>query len=74
MNTSIAHDVYDSLYSSELSEEKFMTLLERGLQLLTQNSNTDKLFVHRFYKGDDIKAVNIALTYNQEVMVRLLMD
>ena len=74
MNRSVATDVYQHQYVNELSEEKYMTLLTKGLELLARNPNTDKLFVNRFYRDDDLKAVNIAMAYNQELMVRLLLE
>lgn len=74
MNVSIAREVYQLQYIDEMNEEKYMELLETGLNLLRNNPNTDKIFINRFYKGDDLKAINIALMYNQELMVKLLAE
>lgn len=70
----IAKDLYKSKYSDKMTEDSFMHLLEHGLNLTSQNSNTDKLFVNIFYKDNDLKAVTVALEYNEEIMVRLLMQ
>jgi hypothetical protein len=74
MNYDVALEIYKKRYAEELAEEQFMNLLERGLYLLTQNDNTDKIFINRFYKGDDLKAMNIVLEYNELLMVRLLFE
>jgi hypothetical protein len=72
MNEEVIREVYAAQYMDQMSEDKFRSLLSHGLQLLSQISETDKLFVSRFFKGDDLKAVNIALLYNQELMIKLL--
>ena len=74
MNYDVALEVHRKRYAEELSHDQFMSLLERGLYLLTQNDNTDKLFISRFYKGDDLQAMNIVLEYNELLMVRLLFE
>jgi len=73
MNVTIANEVYTLYYSNELPLDKYLALLQRGIDLLERNPNTDKLFISRFYKDEDLSAVNIALRYNQEVMVKFLM-
>jgi hypothetical protein len=72
MNEEVVQQVYASNYMDEMSEQHFRSMLLRGLQLVSQLSDTDKLFISRFFKGDDLKAVNIALMYNQELMIKLL--
>jgi hypothetical protein len=72
MNEEVVQQVYASNYMDEMSEQQFRSMLLRGLQLVSQLSDTDKLFISRFFKGDDLKSVNIALTYNQELMIKLL--
>jgi len=74
MNLEIANDVFHRFYGTELSEEKFTALLQRGIYLLSQNSNTDKLFISRYYKDEDLTAVNVALRYNEQLMIKLLME
>jgi len=73
MNEEVARYVYHNSYGGQMEEEQFFTLLQKGLEFAANNP-TDKLFINRFYKGDDLKAVNIALEYNQELMIRLLMQ
>jgi hypothetical protein len=72
MNEEVVQQVYASNYMDEKSEQQFRSMLLRGLQLVSQLSDADKLFISRFFKGDDLTAVNIALTYNQELMIKLL--
>jgi hypothetical protein len=74
MNLEIAKLVYDQYYANEMDADHFHNLLKKGLQLLTVNPNTDKLFISRYYNGDDYIAVNVALRYNQEVMIKLLLE
>ena len=73
MITELANEIYDLRYSHEMTLEQYKVLLQKGLEFI-RNNPTDKLFISRFYKGDDLKAVNLALEYNQEVMIRFLSD
>ena len=72
MNEEVLHQLYTSQFQDQMSEEQFRAMLLRGQQLASSLSDTDKLFISRFFRGDDLKAVNIAQLYNQELMIKLL--
>jgi hypothetical protein len=73
MNEAVARELYELRYCEKMSLEHFITRLQRGQKLIAQNPVTDKLFVSRHYNPDDQVAINIALEYNQDLMVKLLM-
>ncbi len=73
MNIEVAKEIYELRYQKEMSFDDFTQVLEQGLKLLNENPCVDKVFMSRFYKVDDLKCVNIALEYNEELMVKLLM-
>lgn len=72
MNMDVVKKMYHLNYSTELSLEEFERNLQKGIELLKLNNTTDKLFMSRFYSLEDQKAINLALEYNQELMVILL--
>ncbi len=73
MDTAIATELHALHYSETMTLAEYQAKLEKGLMLISKNPVTDKLFVSRFYNQEDQVAVNIALQYNEELMVRLLM-
>jgi len=75
MNITIANEVYRLHYLNEMAEEHFLCLLQKGIELLERNQNIDRRFLSRIYNSyDDLRALNIAMRYNQELMIQLLRE
>lgn len=72
MDLDIAMSLFEKKYVNDYTEEKFFSLLNQGIYLLSRNSNTEKIFIYRFYKNEDLTAVNIALAYKEELMLNFL--
>lgn len=74
MDITIANEVYRLHYLNEMAEEHFLRLLQKGIEMLTSNQNVDKALISSFGCYEDLKAINIAMRYNQELMIRLLKE
>jgi hypothetical protein len=71
MDLEVAQEVYEQNYNHQLPWEQYIKLLDKGLVLVKTNP-TDKIFINRYYNDEDRTAVNIALQYNQDLMIKLL--
>lgn len=74
MNLDIANKLYEREYSDSVAYEHFMRMLKTGLHLAQHHPIGDKLYVHRIFQHDELRAVNVALAYNQEMMMMLLLE
>ncbi len=74
MDRNAALEVFAKDYSETMTEVEFFQMLQKGLELLRKNPSADKLVISRLYGVEDQKAINIALSYNEKLMVRLLLD
>ncbi len=60
MEAMIAKKLYDNKYRKLISFESYSELLEKGLQLITQNR------MNKTCKSNELKALEIALEYTTE--------
>jgi len=74
MNAEVAREMFENNYRNEMTYERFISLLEKGLKLAQNHPVTDRVYVSRVFQHEDIKAINLALAYNQEVMLKLLLQ
>jgi hypothetical protein len=63
MKNSFAKKIYRNKYERDLSYDQFMSYLTKGLSLL-RTSKPNNL------SDNDIKAMNIAMEYNLELVIR----
>lgn len=73
MNAEVAKEIFELRYSTRMNYDQFAKLLEKGLGVLERNPAIDKLVASRICMPEELNAVNIALDYNQEIMVKHLM-
>jgi hypothetical protein len=71
MDFEVAQELYGQTYTDQLPWEQYLKLLDKGLVLIKTNP-TDKIFINRYYNDLDRRAVNIALEYNEQLMIKLL--
>lgn len=71
MNMKTAKALYQENYQNIMNWETFGNSLHKGMNILRQNPYLDDNDI-RNYSIEDQKAINIALEYNQEMMVMLL--
>ncbi|RYY11949.1 MAG: hypothetical protein EOO04_34360 [Chitinophagaceae bacterium] len=73
MNTEVAREVFSN-YKSEMNYEQFIEALAEGLEIVAKHPVNDKLYMSRKFTPDQLKAVRLALEYNQDLMVKLLLQ
>lgn len=71
MNMKTAKSLYQENYINDMNWEAFDRTLHKGMSILRQNPHLDNDDI-RTYSIEDQKAINIAMEYNQELMVMLL--
>lgn len=73
MNIDVAKEIYTFQYFNKMSFEEFINMLQHGISLIQQYPGSDKLFISRTFPPEAQQSINIALTYNQELIVKELM-
>lgn len=72
MNIDIAKEIYLQ-YTQEMSFEDFEKRLQDGIHMLEQYADMDKRLLNRYVPAEAHTSIHIALTYNQELMVKALL-
>ncbi len=74
MNSDVAKTLYDTHYKNIMSFEDYENLIEKGMNLLKKSSEIGKNNFDSLYKSEDQRAVNIALEYNEAVILQKLLQ
>lgn len=71
MNMKTAKSIYQDKYINDMNWEAFDKTLNNGMNLLRLNPDLDRNSM-RTFSIEDQKAINIAMEYNEGLMVMLL--
>ena len=66
MHFEIAKDIYEHKYQDSVSYDQYLGQVEHGLDLLGHNRNHMDV--------EELQDMNMALEYNKEIMLKLLME
>lgn len=72
MNFDVAKELYYQKYCHEMSFEEFKLLLTMGISLVENKSFSNHSSLQNL-KPVELKSVNIALAYNEELIVKALL-